>query len=617
MKRIHLMWLVGAVAVAAALRFYALGAQSLWVDETGTLLNACFPQESIAHFAFHDSNSPPLYFWCVALLTRLFGPTEFGARFLSALCGTLSVPLLYFLVRRLQNNGMFSREKSQGGAREERRLRTEDGGRKAGQTSNIQHSGFNVQRGGSRCAGNSLSRSLFGFIRVDLGSKNAALWSAGLLAVNPLHLWFSQEARCYSFLLCLTLAGLLLFLRAAQSMRRRDWLGFAAVSAAAVSTHLLGIVLLLICWAWWFSQRNLWGRWTRFSVARASCPRRASLSFVVWKPLTAVSAAVGLLWIALVVYIRQVCHTVPPPRAFSGMEIPYTFYAFVGGFSFGPPLRELQLAGASALVRHGPQALLVFLVLAAVGVGMLCGGVAAAKQILSPRAAYDSEGRRSGFCGAAAFTMLWVPIAFSVAVSLVSSHPYNVRFVLTSLAGFLILSALLLQSLSRRLRWGLGFLLVGVSLWADVQWFAVPAFGKDDLRAAVQAVYAVRPDAKKLLVAPVYMEDSVYYYLFRQNRSAQVVSVAGEQAVEKHADADALFVMRTHHISDPPGLVAAFKKANPDRSVECLKFPGIEVYVAGERAARILEPVPARDKFGWFPGDPAGRGNKGFYNRYR
>jgi 4-amino-4-deoxy-L-arabinose transferase-like glycosyltransferase len=181
-----------AVAVAAGLRFYALGAQSVWVDEAGTVLNVCFSKESIAHFAFAGNNSPPLYFWCVAPFTWLFGPTEFGVRFLSALCGVLSIPLLYFLVLRL---GRLSDDRCW----------------------------LMIDKGGVESRRDDCCQMMVDWKSSTTdnfhSSTKAALIAAWLLAINPLHLWFSQEARCYSLLLFLTLSSLLLFLRAGAAYR--------------------------------------------------------------------------------------------------------------------------------------------------------------------------------------------------------------------------------------------------------------------------------------------------------------------------------------------------------------------------------------------------------------
>jgi hypothetical protein len=202
--------------------------------------------------------------------------------------------------------------------------------------------------------------------------------------------------------------------------------------------------------------------------------------------------------------------------------------------------------------------------------------------------------------------MIIAPLAFSIAIALISSHPYNVRFVLTSLAGFVILLAMLLQQMPRRMKLFFGTLLFAVSLWADVQWFAVPRYGKDDLRAAVQAVYDIRPDAEKILVAPFYMDDSFYYYLFRQHHAAQVVPILDVETVREHADADVLILTRLQHVSDPAALMAAFQGSNPDRDFQSLEVAGVHILLADQRAATDFKPSPKRMKISCFPGDPAG-----------
>ena len=45
-------------------------------------------------------------------------------------------------------------------------------------------------------------------------STRVAILSAALLALNPLHLWYSQEARPYALLVCLGIGSLVCLLRA-------------------------------------------------------------------------------------------------------------------------------------------------------------------------------------------------------------------------------------------------------------------------------------------------------------------------------------------------------------------------------------------------------------------
>lgn len=62
--------------------------------------------------------------------------------------------------------------------------------------------------------------------------------TALLMALSYHHIWFSQNARGYTGLAFFCTLGLLLFLRGLKSGQQKTWLGFGAVLAAAVFTHL-------------------------------------------------------------------------------------------------------------------------------------------------------------------------------------------------------------------------------------------------------------------------------------------------------------------------------------------------------------------------------------------
>jgi len=88
--------------IAAGLRFYALGQNSLWVDEHASLLTARFPLADIPAAALsHDAFEPPVYFWLLHLVIRLLGDPEVALRLPSAVAGAVTVPLAAFLFRGL------------------------------------------------------------------------------------------------------------------------------------------------------------------------------------------------------------------------------------------------------------------------------------------------------------------------------------------------------------------------------------------------------------------------------------------------------------------------------------------------------------------------------------
>ena len=93
--------LLALVIFAAVLRFSTLGLQSFDLDESVTV--------ALLHRGFHGmlatipktESTPPVYYVLAWLWTKLFGLNEIGLRSLSALFGTLMIPLAYDVAARL------------------------------------------------------------------------------------------------------------------------------------------------------------------------------------------------------------------------------------------------------------------------------------------------------------------------------------------------------------------------------------------------------------------------------------------------------------------------------------------------------------------------------------
>ena len=68
-------------------------------------------------------------------------------------------------------------------------------------------------------------------------SPRAGLIVAGLTAVSPMLVWYSQEARAYALLVLLTAVSLLFFLRSVRSPSNGNLAVWAVSSALAVATH--------------------------------------------------------------------------------------------------------------------------------------------------------------------------------------------------------------------------------------------------------------------------------------------------------------------------------------------------------------------------------------------
>jgi uncharacterized membrane protein len=71
----------------------------------------------------------------------------------------------------------------------------------------------------------------------ELRGRRTGLMAAALVAVNPMLLWYSQEARAYSLLALLCTVSLLFCVRALHDGRRRDFTFWGIASALALATH--------------------------------------------------------------------------------------------------------------------------------------------------------------------------------------------------------------------------------------------------------------------------------------------------------------------------------------------------------------------------------------------
>jgi mannosyltransferase len=75
------------------------------------------------------------------------------------------------------------------------------------------------------------------FIARRLGSQRAGLFAALLIAVNPLQVWYSQEARTYALLALLSALSFWAFIRALDQPHASRMAAWAVVSAAAILSH--------------------------------------------------------------------------------------------------------------------------------------------------------------------------------------------------------------------------------------------------------------------------------------------------------------------------------------------------------------------------------------------
>jgi len=102
-KRVDLNLLIVATftILAAFLRFYNLGFQSLWTDELYSLSLINKSLSSIIRVCLNSDPNPPLYYLFLWMWTKVFGGGAYASRALSALFGVLGVISIYVLGKRL------------------------------------------------------------------------------------------------------------------------------------------------------------------------------------------------------------------------------------------------------------------------------------------------------------------------------------------------------------------------------------------------------------------------------------------------------------------------------------------------------------------------------------
>jgi mannosyltransferase len=116
----------------------------------------------------------------------------------------------------------------------------------------------------------------YGIGRRAGGLVRAGLAAAALVAVNPLLVWYSQEARSYALAVLLSAVALLLFQRAQDDRRGRLLVGWALAGALALATHYFTAFVL--------APQALWLLWRhphrRGAVAAMAAVAAAGLALL-------------------------------------------------------------------------------------------------------------------------------------------------------------------------------------------------------------------------------------------------------------------------------------------------------------------------------------------------
>ena len=356
-------------------------------------------------------------------------------------------------------------------------------------------------------------------------SPGVAILCAALLSVSPLHLWYSQDARPYALLVCLGVGSLACLLGALRSGATMAWTGFAALASLAALTHVTGLVFPLIGWIWAIRQRR------DRSVFRALLASSLVIALV--------TAPFGYL------LVQSVFSAEAPgsPRSLTGLELPYTVFTYLVGYSFGPSQRDIQNEGPlAAVLAHPIQTTVGVLVSLALTVLVSRLRTTAAKRLM---------------------LLFLLPMLATWLGSAVTTKSYNVRYTLPGIIGFLGLVGLGLASVRQGQRAIGTALLVGLFLWADAQWFFAARYGKEDSRSAVAWLHSHLPTGSAVAVAPGYQAGVLTYYARREQADLVFVGLQTVSALDS-ASTSALLITRLHHVPHWPALIRSLPARSQD-----------------------------------------------------
>ena len=124
----------------------------------------------------------------------------------------------------------------------------------------------------------------------ELAGRRAAIMTAALVAVNPLFVWYSQEARAYGLFVLSAALALLFFLRAERHPTPGVMAAFAASGVLALLSHYFAVFLLIPMVLWLLAGR---------STRRAALPAAGALTLagLALVPLISAQGGHGTQWI--------------------------------------------------------------------------------------------------------------------------------------------------------------------------------------------------------------------------------------------------------------------------------------------------------------------------------
>lgn len=403
-----------------------------------------------------------------------------------------------------------------------------------------------------------LSVPLFGILLGRILDRRAARLGTLLLAISPFHVWYSQEARGYSFLIFFVILMTLAYL---EMIRKSPGPGptvaLALAGAGAVLSNMSGLFLLFgmgLGVLLLNRPRNMahWGYW-------ALALGGAVLLSSPW-----ILKASGIWAVDRILPGADTGLALRGQTTFSPLAIPYSFFTFFFGHSFGPSLRELHQPDRMMVLKAN----LPLLVLGAIPVGL--GLLSSLRHLGSRRL----------------FLLLFVavPMAVLVVLAMRNIKPWNPRYVSVVFPFLLTLLALGLTRLPGYWSRGGAILMIVLSFYSLAGHYWNDNYLKADMRSAVHFVESHNP-----VVDPVLVPSVTGVYSFYKTGSAQVIDTFNMPTLNSDQEAQTFFQQNLAGLKsfwfvssrkwyfDPQGYLPVALSRNGHLRLE-EEYPGVRIY---------------------------------------
>ncbi|MGI9429520.1 MAG: glycosyltransferase family 39 protein [Bythopirellula sp.] len=321
-----------------------------------------------------------------------------------------------------------------------------------------------------------LAVPIVGLLANRIAGRGCGIVAAWLLAIAPMHVYFSQEGRAYALFFLVTALATWLFWRALQIGSPRSWATFALFASIGGYVHYYYLFVLMAFVLIWGKQGMATGQWAKGFGA---------------------FCCIGLLSMPVLSFVWTDigCQQAMRQGSFSFAAVGYTGWSLLTGFCVGPSLRELHsLSPAEAL-----QGILPWLI----PVGAVVGGL------------LMSVWRKGHPYRIELLTLLLIPILCAfLAESCFDLSNYNVRYVIPSLLPLIVLTAIAVTSGGHpSISILLGLILLAVSFSSIVNRHQVAKYQNIDSASASTFLAEYAGEPQRVYTLAHYMQVAARHYL--------------------------------------------------------------------------------------------------------